>query len=194
MAIDAGDSGCTSGLSGSIYSSWSGDAASGFSSPLGADQTATVKAQCYRWAQAIASAVNASGGSLVGAQQSSTCTAAGPVSPGFPTPASGYPTMSFTAPSTGNYIVDVCVEFVPSNAADTARFGVSVDGSGGTQPSYWGDYPFVAAQLGLKQVLRFSALVYLAAGTHTLGIAWGTPAAGYLATTTDCHVLYTVHA
>ena len=61
MAITAGDSACTTGLSGAIYSAWSGDAANGFSSPLSAPQLAMVKAQCYRWAVAIANAHNADG-------------------------------------------------------------------------------------------------------------------------------------
>jgi hypothetical protein len=62
MAISAGDSNCTNGLSGAIYSQWLADAAAGLS-PLPA-AVIIAKAMCYRWAIAIATAHNADSGGL----------------------------------------------------------------------------------------------------------------------------------
>lgn len=53
MALNAGDAGCTTGLSGRIYTNWTGAAANGFSVPLSSDQTAAVKALCYAVALAV---------------------------------------------------------------------------------------------------------------------------------------------
>lgn len=196
MAIDPGDSGCTDGLSGAIYGAWSADPASGFSSPMTETQTATIKAECYRWAQSIAAAVNAEVGGDVpyAVQQESLASAFGPVSPGPYAPASGYPSFSINVPSERDYLAEVTFEFIPSNAADLAEFALFVDGGPvAGHPVYSANYQFSTDQLGAR--IRFTFLTRipgLAAGAHTLSIGWGTQASGYLATDTSCFVTYSV--
>lgn len=58
MTISAGDSGCTFGLSGDLYTAITGDSAVGLSSPLLTAQANGLKAWCYENALAIAARVN----------------------------------------------------------------------------------------------------------------------------------------
>lgn len=53
MALNAGDSGCTSGMSKTLYDYLTGDARNGFSSPMSAAQSDAVKALCYAVARAV---------------------------------------------------------------------------------------------------------------------------------------------
>jgi hypothetical protein len=82
MALSAGDSGCTSGLSGAIYSAWTSDANNGFSSPLSTAQQTLLKAMCYRLASAIVSHITSNAVvSTTGADpQGGTVTSTGTVS------------------------------------------------------------------------------------------------------------------
>ncbi len=52
MALDAGDAGCTTGLSHEIYEAMTTDTRSGFSSPLSSDQEGALKALAYSIAAA----------------------------------------------------------------------------------------------------------------------------------------------
>lgn len=61
MGMSAGDSGCTTGLSGRIYTNLTGDSRNGFSSPMSSGQSDAVKALCYAVAQAVVAEVNANG-------------------------------------------------------------------------------------------------------------------------------------
>ena len=53
MALAAGNSGCTSGLSQRIYDYLVADSRNGFSSPMSAAQSDAVKALCYAVARAV---------------------------------------------------------------------------------------------------------------------------------------------
>lgn len=53
MALDAGDSGCTTGLSHLIYDSLTSDTRSGFSSPMTTAQSNSVKALAYSIAATV---------------------------------------------------------------------------------------------------------------------------------------------
>lgn len=59
MAMNAGDTGCTSGLSQVIYNYRTGDSAAGFSSPLSAGQATALKHDCYQLALSIVSYIQA---------------------------------------------------------------------------------------------------------------------------------------
>lgn len=61
MSMDAGDSGCTTGLSGRIYTYLTGDSRNGFSSPMSSAQSDAVKALCYAVARGVVAEVNANG-------------------------------------------------------------------------------------------------------------------------------------
>jgi len=61
MGMNAGDSGCTTGLSGGIYTYLTGDSRNGFSSPMTAAQSDAVKALCYAIARGVVAEVNAAG-------------------------------------------------------------------------------------------------------------------------------------
>jgi hypothetical protein len=77
MALDAGNSACTTGLSGALYTAWTGDATNGFSSPLTTGQTAVVKSLCYQWAVSIAARLGVDGAPRTGAYAAGTTYAAG---------------------------------------------------------------------------------------------------------------------
>ena len=53
MSMNAGDAGCTSGLSQVVYNYRTGDPSTGFSSPLSAAQTTALKHDCYQLSLAI---------------------------------------------------------------------------------------------------------------------------------------------
>lgn len=60
MALNAGDSACTMGLSGAMYANWTGDTAhNGFSSPLSGPQATMIKSMCYQFALAIVAQIQA---------------------------------------------------------------------------------------------------------------------------------------
>lgn len=59
MALNAGNSACTSGLSGRIYDQWVADVTAGFSSPLTTPQQNMIKAQCWAVAQSVVNEFNA---------------------------------------------------------------------------------------------------------------------------------------
>lgn len=61
MGMSAGDSDCTTGLSGRIYTYLTGDSRNGFSSPMTAAQSGAVKALCYAVARGVVAEVNANG-------------------------------------------------------------------------------------------------------------------------------------
>ena len=60
MALNAGDSGCTTGLSKRIFDAWTGDTSNnGFVSPLTGAAEASVKSLCYAIAQAVVAEIQA---------------------------------------------------------------------------------------------------------------------------------------
>ena len=59
MAMNAGDTGCTSGLAQVIYNYRTGDSAAGFSSPLSSSQATALKHDCYQLALSIVSYLQA---------------------------------------------------------------------------------------------------------------------------------------
>jgi hypothetical protein len=59
MALNKGDSDCTTGLSKRIYNHWLADARNGFSSPLSAAQQDTLKSLCWAVAQAVVEEIQA---------------------------------------------------------------------------------------------------------------------------------------
>lgn len=59
MAMDAGDAGCTHGLSQRIYNAWTTDVNNGFSSPLSAAQQTLIKSQCFAIAAAVVAEIQA---------------------------------------------------------------------------------------------------------------------------------------
>ncbi len=61
MAMNAGNSGCTTGLSSRIYDYLIADSRNGFSSPLTSGQSDAVKALCYAIARGVVDEVNADG-------------------------------------------------------------------------------------------------------------------------------------
>ena len=59
MALNAGNSACSTGLSARIYTYWTGDARSGFVSPLTGAPDDAVKALCYAVARAMVDEIQA---------------------------------------------------------------------------------------------------------------------------------------
>lgn len=59
MALNAGNTACSTGLSKRIYDAWTSAAANGFSSPLTSGQTDAVKALCYAIASAVVAEIQA---------------------------------------------------------------------------------------------------------------------------------------
>ena len=59
MALNAGNSACSTGLSARIYTYWTGDARSGFVSPLTGAPDDAVKALCYAVARAVVDEITA---------------------------------------------------------------------------------------------------------------------------------------
>lgn len=59
MALNAGNTACSSGLSKRIYDAWTSAADAGLSSPLTAAQTNAVKALCYAIATAVVAEIQA---------------------------------------------------------------------------------------------------------------------------------------
>lgn len=53
MALNAGDADCTAGLSKTIFDTLVGLPGAGFSTPMGASQSAAVKAICFAIAQSV---------------------------------------------------------------------------------------------------------------------------------------------
>ena len=59
MAMNAGNSGCTSGLSQRVYDYLIADARNGFSSPMSSEQSDAVKALCYAVARGVVDEIQA---------------------------------------------------------------------------------------------------------------------------------------
>jgi hypothetical protein len=59
MAVNAGNSDCTSGLAKRIYDFWVADSRSGLVSPLTGDAQGSVRAMCYAIARAVAAEIAA---------------------------------------------------------------------------------------------------------------------------------------
>lgn len=59
MAMNPGDSGCTNGLSSSIYGNWIADSRAGFSSPMSPAQQDMLKSLCWAIAQAVVGEIQA---------------------------------------------------------------------------------------------------------------------------------------
>lgn len=59
MALNAGNSACTSGLSQRVYDYLIADARNGFSSPMSSGQTDAVKALCYAIARGVVDEIQA---------------------------------------------------------------------------------------------------------------------------------------
>jgi len=126
--------------------------------------------------------------------QESTATASGPVTPAPYISAGGYPTFSYTATTTRLFRIECEITFIPTTAADTGRFCLLIDGTFQTPANAFqqGSYTWVASQLNTIIRVRFGISVTLTAGTHTIGVGWGTLASGFLSTSTSCWVNYMV--
>ena len=59
MALNAGNTACTTGLSARIYNALTSSADNGFSSPMTAAQTNSVKALCYAIATGVVAEIQA---------------------------------------------------------------------------------------------------------------------------------------
>ncbi len=59
MALNKGNSACTTGLSKRIYDQWSADPAAGFSSPMTGTQQNMLKTLCWAVAQGIVDEIQA---------------------------------------------------------------------------------------------------------------------------------------